>query len=187
MQRTTQCKILGLQEGQKPALEITPNGGEIIARSVGLPGQSPPPFQHVKSKYAANIAITCRTRSLAAGALRSQDGFFVQDTMQWALWRGAHVRCFLCALRIIDRESVCTHAEEEFTKGSDGWGRLSDSASNTSQLTTLCPGECLGPAFLVLIAVIVAVVTNSPSRVVAIAPQVVFGCLAASGHFPKTR
>lgn len=77
------------QEGQKPALEITPNGGEIIAR----------------------------TRLLAAGALRSQDGFFVQDTMQWALWR-----------------------EEEFTKGSEGWGRLSDSASKSSQLTTQCPG-----------------------------------------------
>ena len=106
LQRTTQCKILDWQEGQKPALEITPNGGEIIARSVGLPAQSPPPFQHAKSKYAANIAITCRTRLLAAGALRSQDGFFVQDTMQWALWRGAHVRCFLCALRIIDRESL---------------------------------------------------------------------------------
>jgi len=77
------------QEGQKPALEITPNGGEIIAR----------------------------TRLLATGALRSQGGFIVQDVMQWALWR-----------------------EEEFTKGSQGWGMVPAFGPSEKPLTTQCPG-----------------------------------------------
>merc|ERR1712025_1125103 len=76
-------------EGQKPALEISPNGGEIIAR----------------------------TRLLATGALKSEHGFIVQDTMQWALWR-----------------------EEEFTRGSQGWLRVAAPGPSNNPLTTQCPG-----------------------------------------------